>query len=264
MRNSTVLHGTLRACAVLIAVAWTMPAAAQDCGNWSRQMVCRADLILRDAERQTTELDARDSIELGPGARIELEIDARDQRGSRFPEERLALAFDDYRCASMLDIEDRGEGRLEIEARAPEGRCSLTVWLPNNLNFEWELDIEIRPGARATYDRGEAEFVASALYVGLLGRDADAAGLDGAAGEVQRGNLASQVIAMTASDEFRQRTASLDAGDLLDSFYRGILGRPADSGGIRQYLGEVERRRYTAVALALLRSAEFESRLTQR
>jgi hypothetical protein len=264
MENSRIIRGALGACAVLIASTWAVPAAAQDCGNWPRQVVCQADLILRNASRQTTELDDRDTVELGPGERIELELDARDQRGSRFPEERLALEFDDYRCDAMLNIEDRGEGRLEIEARAAEGRCSLTVWLPNNLNFEWELDIEIRPGARASYDRAEAEFVASALYSGMLGRDADAAGLNGAASEIQRGNLGTQIVAMAGSEEFRQRTATLDAGELLESFYQGILGRPADSGGVRQYLGDMQGRRYINVVLALLRSAEFENRLAQQ
>jgi hypothetical protein len=225
--------------------------------------VCQAELILRDAERRTTELDERDEIEIGPRERIELELDARDQRGSRFPAERLALSWDEYRCGSMFEIEDRGEGRLEIEARASEGSCELTVWLPNNLNFEWRLDLEIAARARTSYERGEAELIANALYVGLLGREPDEGGFRGAVSEIERGNLENQVAAMVRSEEFQRRTTNLDSEALLENLYQGILGRGADGGGMRQYMDDMQRRRYADVVLALLRSPEFEQRLTR-
>lgn len=256
-------RGVLVAVMGLGVVVWTDSAVAQDCGNWSRQVVCQADLILRDAERRTTELDERDEFEIGPRERIELELDARDQRGSRFPAERLALAWDEYRCGSMFEIEDLGEGRLEIEARASEGQCELTVWLPNNLNFEWRLDLAIAARARTSYERAEAELIANALYIGLLGREPDDGGFRGAVSEIERGNLESQVTAMVRSEEFQRRTTNLDSAALLDSLYQGILGRDVDGGGTRQYLDDMQRRRYVDVVLALLRSAEFENRLTR-
>ncbi len=244
-------------------IVWSDTAIAQDCGNWSRPVVCRADLLLLDSDRNTDRLVERDDLELAPRERIELEIEARDQRGSRFPLDRFALAYDDYRCDSMLRIEERDEGRLEIEATASEGRCTLQLWLPNNLNFVWEIDIEIDPRGRTEYARSEAEVIANALYVGLLGREPDDGGFRGAVSEIERGNLESQVSAMVRSEEFQRRTTNLDSEELLGSLYEGILGRGIDSGGVRQYLDDVQRRRYADVVLALLRSPEFEQRLTR-
>ena len=240
---------------------WVGPVAAQDCGNWYRPMVCTVELVATDSDYQRVRLSERSRIELAPREQIELELDARDQGGRRFPADRLAVSYDDYGCRSMLHLEDRGEGQLRLSATAAEGRCTLEIWMPNNLNFIWEVEVEIRVGARTGYDRAEAEFLANALYAAILNRVPDDAGFRQAVGELQAGNLEAQIDGMLRSPEFRQVGQGLAAAQLLEQFYQGILGREGDSPGVRLYLGEMRRGQSASVLLKLIRSPEFESRL---
>jgi len=246
------------------AAGWLMaiaPAAAQDCGDWYQPMVCTAELTALDADYRAVRLDPRSSIELGPRQYIDLAIEARDQRGRRFPAERLALGYDNYDCGSLLRVEERGEGELRVSAVAAEGRCTLELWLPNNLNFAWEIDITISVGARAGYERAEAEMVANALYLAVLNRAPDVGSYSSAVAEIQSGNLEAQINAMVRSVEFGQVTSGMTPAQILEQFYQGILGREGDSAGVRLYLGEMRRGLYTSVLLKLIRSAEFERRL---
>jgi len=133
--------------------------------------------------------------------------------------------------------------------------------MPNNLNFQWDIDVEISVGARSGYERAEAEILANALYAAILNREADASGFSGAVAEIQSGNLDAQIDAMTRSAEFRQVIAGKTAPDILEQFYQGILGRPGDSAGVRLYLAEMQRGQYASVLRKLIRSPEFEQLL---
>ena len=121
--------------------------------------------------------------------------------------------------------------------------------------------MEISPAARTSYSRAEAEFTVRALYQAILQRQPDADGFRSGVTEVQRGNLDGLVAAMTRSSEFAQSAVGEDATELLDRFYQGIFERSADTGGVREYLGSMQQRRYAEVLLKLVRSAEFETRL---
>jgi hypothetical protein len=217
--------------------------------------------VVTDGNFDRRALGRQTSVRLGPRDRLDLELDARDQRGRYFPADRLALAFDDRRCRSMLRVEGRGEGRIRIDAAATQGRCTLEIFAPNNLNFRWLLEVEISAAARASYDRAESEFVVNALYLAILGREPDSGGFDTAVREVQSGNLQGLVEGMLRSGEFRQVGAPLSTVQLLEQFYRGILGRESDSAGSRLYQGEMRRGQYASVLLKLIRSEEFERRL---
>lgn len=236
-------------------------ATAQNCGDWYRPVVCTAELIVTDSNRDTVRLDDGSDLELGPNEQLDLQLEARDQRGLRFPLERLALRYDDYDCRSILSVEDREEGSLRIGATASEGSCRLEIWMPNNLNFEWQIEVEISVGARSGYERAEAEILANALYAAILNREPDSGGFGGAVAEIQIGNLDAQIDAMTRSEEFRQVIAGKPAPDILEQFYLGILGRPGDSDGVRLYLAEMQRGQYASVLRKLIRSTEFENRL---
>jgi hypothetical protein len=257
MRRASIYLLTFVAC-WLVATA---EAAAQDCGDWYQPMVCSAELTALDADYRTVRLEPRSSIELGPRQYIDLAVEARDQRGRRFPPERLALGYDNYDCGSLLQVEERGEGELRVSAVAAEGRCTLELWMPNNLNFAWEIDVTISVGARAGYERAEAEMVANALYAAVLNRAPDVAGYASAIAEIQSGNLETQIDAMVRSAEFRQVTSGMTPAQILEQFYQGILGRAGDSAGVRLYLGEMRRGQYASVLLKLIRSPEFERRL---
>ncbi|MGD8331803.1 MAG: DUF4214 domain-containing protein [Acidobacteriota bacterium] len=244
-----------------VLLAWAGPAAAQDCGDWYRPVVCTAELTVTDSNYDRARLGDRADIRLAPREQITLELEARDQRGSRFPAERLVLQYDAYRCGSMLRVDDEGEGRLRVTATAAEGRCTLELWLPNNLNFAWEIDFEINVSARIGYERREAEVIANALYAALLNREPDPGGFSSAVAEIQSGNLEVQVNSMVRSGEFRQVINGMTPTQILDQFYQGILQRAGDSAGVRLYLGEMRRGEYTSVLLKLIRSPEFERRL---
>jgi len=97
---------------IALGVLWSLPAPAfaQNCGDWYRPVVCTAELVATDSDRNEVRLDDGTRIELGPREQIDLQLDARDQRGMRFPSERLALRFDDYDCRSILSVQDREGG----------------------------------------------------------------------------------------------------------------------------------------------------------
>ena len=241
--------------------AGSVAAQGQDCGNWSYPVLCSAELVATDGSYNRRALGRQTEMRLGPRDGVDLEIDARDQRGRYFPADRLALAFDDRDCRSMLRVQDLGEGRLRLDAAATQGRCTLEIYAPNNLNFRWLLSVEISATARISYDRAESEVVVDALYRAVLAREPDAAGFEFAVREVTSGNLAGQVEGMLRSNEFRQAAGSLTTAQLLEQFYQGILGRGGDSAGVRLYMGEMRRGQYASVLMKLIRSAEFERRL---
>jgi len=260
MRNRFLVAALLTFGLALSAAA---PASAQDCGNWRDSVLCDVELQRTDADRRWDRFDPNRTMEIPPNTDIEIELRGRDQNGRTFPQYRIVLGYDDRDCGNVLEIEDRGEGRISLRARSGDGRCRLELFAPGNMNFAWQVDVEVSAGARAGYSRNEAELIAQGLYRGILGRDGDASGLAGAINEIQRGNLGNQVEAMLRSDEFRQSIASAGPNDILDRFYQGVLGRSADSAGVRTFLGDVERHRYAEVLMGLIRSPEFEDRLAR-
>lgn len=258
MRNRLFL---LAMSAALVGLTPAAEARAQECGNWREPVLCQVELQKTDADRRWDRFDPNRTLEIPPNTDIEIELRGRDQFGRTFPQYRILLGYDDRDCGSVLEIEDRGEGRISLRARRSDGRCRLELFAPGNMNFSWRVDVEVTAGARIGYSREEAEYIARALYRGILGREADAAGLSGAVNEIQRGNLDNQVASMLNSNEFRQSIATAGPNDILDRFYRGIFDRSADSDGVRTFLDDVERRRYTEVIMGLIRSPEFEDRL---
>lgn len=109
---------------------------------------------------------------------------------------------------------------------------------------------------------GDATSVGRRLYLGVLGREADPGGLAGAVADIQRGRVSAVVDAFLASDEFRTVERRKSASQLLDQFYRGLLQRAPDQGGIQMYESRVARRQYADVIMALVSSDEFRNSLT--
>jgi hypothetical protein len=251
---------TAGALVLLISPGSSATAHAQACGAWPRPVICEAELVATGGDRRTDRLGERSRYRIAPGGQVDLALVARDQRGRRFPDDRLGLQHDEGQCRRLLDIDGRSNG-LRVTARSDAGRCRLVLWVPGNLNFEWEIEFEVDPGARTGYSRTEAEHVVARLYRALLERDADGSSVRAATSEVQRGNLDQLVDSMVRSPEFRSSLPGVSAEQLLDRFYRGIFGRDADTGGVREYLGDVRARQYTSVILRMIRSAEFERRL---
>ena len=232
----------------------------QDCGNWRYPLLCRVELRVKGDGYNWQDYDPDDVLAIPPRGDIDIEVSGRDQDGRSFPQDRLALGFDDRDCRSVLDVEPRDEGTVRISARRPDGQCRLALYVPGNLNFAWRVDVEVRRDMASSYEREEAEAIVRALYHGILGRDADAGSFAGAVSEVQRGRLETQAQAMLRSGEFLQSAANTSSAELLNRFYQGLLQRSPDSTGTRDLLPQVERRRYLEVVLSIIRSAEFEER----
>ena len=263
-----IVERSIGACVAVTAVVFTLslliaaqPALAQDCGSWSRPVLCEAELIATADGGGDQRFDGRSAYRLAPRGRMDLELLGRDQRGGRFPEERVVLGYSEAGCRRLLDIQDRGPRGLRITARSDAGTCRLRVWVPGNLNFEWDIELEVDPAARTSYGRRDAEFIVDALYSAILDRDPDQRSQRSAVAEVQQGNIENLLNSMLRSREFAAMRDGIPPEDLLDLFYRGIFDREADSGGVREYLGLVRARRYADTLLRMIRSTEFERRL---
>jgi hypothetical protein len=258
-----VMAGALGVSALSVLMMLGAPerVLAQGCGSWSRPVLCEAELIATDADGNADRLDGRSRYRIAPRGRVDLELEGRDQRGRRFPEDRIVLGYNETGCRRLLDIEDRGRRGLRVTARSDADRCRLEVWVPGNLNFEWQIEFEVDPGARTSYSLSESEYVVGALYAAILDRDPDPPSLRGAVAEVQRGNLENLINVMVRSSEFAQSRSGVPPEDLLDRFYMGIFNRRADSAGVRGYLNLVQSGRYAEALLRMIRSPEFEGRL---
>ena len=250
---------------ILVAVsAWaqTQPGCLE---RWTRPVACAIRLSVETSHGRWRDLRPGARIRIPAGDAIVLHAEARDQNGWRFPEDRMRIGLDiDPNCGDALRPHQLENGDWRIAAGARHGRCRAIVWVPGNLNLDEKITFEIVSRAIAGYTRDQAQFIARSLYRAILGRGPDREGLEAATVEIQRGRLKSEVESMFSSREFARRRRSLSAAELLDSLYRGLLGRPPDSAGVRTYLHDLERGRRTRVVLKIIRSDEFEAWLLRR
>lgn len=114
------------------------------------------------------------------------------------------------------------------------------------------------------YTRREAENIGARLFKAIVGRDGGKDGPAEAATQIMLGKLQAQVEAMFESSEFRQKASGMNASQLLDQFYQGLLDRKADDAGVRTYLRDVEGRRYASVVMKIINDSEFERRILGR
>lgn len=260
---TALLAASLLAGLVLLAAPGS-PAAAQSCvACGPRPYICDVDISAQRPGDRGRGMDARRGLSLSGDETIELRAEGIDQFGRRYPSERGLFVLETGRdCRSgAVRIDDSGDGRFRISAGSGRGGCELWLRVPGNQNLEWRIPVEIRSVAADGYSRGQAEFVGKALYLAILGREADREGLSSSVAEIQRGRLENLVEAMLQSGEYRSQRAGLAAAQRLEDIYQGLLGRSPDSGGVRRYLSDVERGRVSAVVLDIVRSEEFDGRL---
>lgn len=144
---------------------------------------------------------------------------------------------------------------------ATDDGCRLEVWVRGDLNFEWEIEFEVDPGARTSHSLSDSYYVAVALYTAILDRDPDQQRQQGAVAEVQQRNLEDLINAMLRSLELAESRNDVPPEDLLDRFYLGIFDRRADTGRLREYLKLVRSGRYVDTLLRMIRSPQFKRRL---
>ena len=118
-----------------------------------------------------------------------------------------------------------------------------------------------QPTTAGAYSREEADAVAKRLYKGILGREADADGLQGTIDMLTRGQLQRRVNEMIASAEFRSRVANKPANEVLNQLYSGLFNREPDPSGVNAYQGQLQNRRYADVVMHMLQSQEFRDKV---
>lgn len=249
----------------LVALAAAPALAQREClAAGPEPYICTVEIEVSRSGERPRRLDPGRGLRLASGDTAELRIEAFDQSDRRFPADRAGFVLEpSRRCErDAVEIDEVGRGVFRVEAKRGRGSCELLLWVPGNLNLEWSIPVELRPLGSGGFSRAQAEIVAASLYRAILGREGDPQGLAGAVAEIQRGRLSTQVEGMARSDEFRRERAGLPAARLLEDLYQGLLGRAPDRDGERRYLREVERGGVASVALDILRSEEFERRLT--
>ncbi len=215
-----------------------------------------------------------DTLYLPLGETVELRVEALDQFGRRFPQERLRFEFDlDRNCQGLVELVSASDDSLTLRTGEDPGSCDVHSWLPNNMNADRRLRIvgnrdgRAGPGlatrpAPGAIDTRE-ELVAASLFRAVLGRNPDQEWLAGTADQVRRNQTREAIRSLLSSQEFRERRQNRSPEDLLRDFYQGLLGREPDSSGARRYRGAMHEGRYEDVIRDILESSEFRDRLTR-
>jgi hypothetical protein len=251
-------------CAVLMAGTAVGSAAQTPFDDWREPVVVELDLVGGKDGEQLRQL-RRGRITLGPNETFIIEVDPFDQRGRRFPRERFQVGVELERgCEGRVRLSETGSGDLRFEAGRSRGRCRAHLWVPGNLNLEYELDFEVVGIANTGYTRRQAEEIAERLYRAIMQREIDQTARTGAIMEIQRGRLSDQVSSMVDSREFALIRQRSQPTELLEAFCEGLLERTPDSAGINDYLREIRRNRHFDAVMNLLRSEEFEASLPTR
>ncbi len=204
-------------------------------------------------------------IRLGPRESFTIEIDPFDQRGRRFPSDRFRIGVAlDRECDGRMSVAETCGGDLRFSAGRSRGRCRAALYVPDNLNLEYELNFEVTAIGATNYTRRQAVEIAERLYRAILQREVEPSARETAIAEIQRGRLENQVSSMVDSREFADLRRRSQPAELLEAFYGGLLSRTPDSAGADDYLREIVWGRYRAAIMNLLQSQEFETSLPSR
>jgi len=118
-----------------------------------------------------------------------------------------------------------------------------------------------RQRSSGTYSAADADAIARSLYQGVLGREADAEGLRTNAANIRRGGIEAAVRVLVESGEFANGTGRKNPRQILNQFYRGLLGRDPDPSGVSAFLPRMERAQYVSVVMEMVNSSEFQNKL---
>lgn len=265
MNRMGCVVGGLLALFITVAPGPVFGSAGDGPAGWLEPVVSGVELHVQAKGERMHRLDlGRARIEVPLGESVVLEVRGVDQWGRDFPRDRSAFGLEvERRSKKLVRVRDIGNGRFRISARDDRGECRLVLRVANNMNLEWRIRVRVQGPDADGYDRKEAEFIATRLYRGLLGRAPDPTGFAAAVAEIQRGRLDSQVRGMLASREFQVTRHRLSDTELLEQLYRGLLERQPDSSGVRDYLPKIRRHRERDVILRILRSDEFVRQLAR-
>ncbi len=262
-RNARAWRGLGIAAVVAAAGAATAAAQSGTCAaQGSRETICSLDLYAAPKGERLQKIDVAKPLVLAPGQEMVVELDPRDQRGLRFPEQRLAYGHETSPdCRGLVEVEESALGRYRLQAATAGGRCTLMLWVPGNMNLEWRLALEVAKPDLDTVAKSESERIIESLFAGILGREPGAETLAERSRAVERGELAMQIRQIVGSSEFRSRMEKQTPAQLLEQLYQGLLGRAPDAFGRSNFLPRLERGDYAGVVWDLTRSEEFQRRM---
>ncbi len=248
-----------------LLIALPGDAAAQSpFDGWRQPVVVELELVGGKDGARPRALNSG-PIRLGPRESFTIEIDPFDQRGRRFPRDRFRIGVAlDRECHGRVSVAETRGGDLRFSAGRSRGRCRAVLYVPGNLNLEYELEFEVTAIGATNYTRRQAVEIVERLYRAILQREVEPSARATAIAEIQRGRLESQIDSMVGSREFADLRRRSQPADLLEAFYAGLLSRTPDSAGASDYLREIARGRYREAIMNLLQSQEFEASLPSR
>ncbi len=247
---------------VLLVIGLPADAAAQSpFDDWRHPVVVELELAGGKDGEQLRAL-SRERVRLGPRESFTIDVEPFDQRGRRFPSDRFRIGVElDRECDGRVSVTETRVGDLRFSAGRSRGRCRALLYVPGNLNLEYELEFEVTGIGTTNYTRRQAEAIAERLYRAILQREVESSARAAAIVEVQRGRLENQIGSMVDSREFADLRQRSQPAELLEAFYAGLLNRAPDSAGADVYLRDITRGLYREAIMILLHWEEFESSL---
>jgi hypothetical protein len=136
----------------------------------------------------------------------------------------------------------------------------ISMQLPAGAVLHLEEDIRVTPPPGGLLTR--AQILLPLVYRAMLNREPDPSGTASNGPRVQsQGAVGMQAVAtsMVTSPEFIALRNASSSAQLVDQFYRGILGRAADPGGLATFTPQLDAGKYAEVIMQLIQSNEFRS-----
>lgn len=136
----------------------------------------------------------------------------------------------------------------------------ISMQLPAGAVLHLEEDIRVTPPPGGLLTR--AQILLPLVYRAMLNREPDPSGTASNGPRVQsQGAVGMQAVAaaMATSPEFIALRNASSSAQLVDQFYRGILGRAADPGGLATFTPQLDAGKYAEVIMQLIQSNEFRS-----
>jgi Domain of unknown function (DUF4214) len=160
-----------------------------------------------------------------------------------------------------------GDGRELFFYNHPNTN-NIEISFSNDISFQLdagtvvhlEEDLLVTPPAGGYLTR--AQVLLPLVYRAMLNREPDASGIASNGPRIDaQGAVGMQAVAtgIAGSQEFIALRGSLSSAQLVDQFYRGILGRAADPAGLTSFTPLIDMGKYTDVIGLLIQSGEFRT-----
>ncbi len=142
-----------------------------------------------------------------------------------------------FRGILARGVEDEALDLYRRLLEAPENVAELTAMMVGSEEF------------RRKFLRTIAPELTRSIFTGLLGTAGSAQAIEACAERLESPDVTSVIEQITNSEEFRERAFAALIPDLLKAIYQGLLDRPPDLSGLREYTALLAQRRSLADVL---------------